>query len=304
MRRYGVVTIRVTPAAEWAWQRQSIWSQTADKLKAGPDRLWKYRLALTVAAAALALAGSQLKKVSLPASIALAVTAALALAAVGLLRGQQNVEQVRRWTRARSVSEAIKTEMFLFLTQTGRYDAPESNRRLELEAEVHRLENEAGNLQRYTDGVQPKDRPLPTVHDVDSYMEIRVRQSQLEGYYEPKARLMRQQLQTLKTAEVTLALVAAGLAAVAAISPSVGAWAAVVTTAGGAMAAYIAAQRYEFLWIEYSRTASELRRLLDRRTASDGRQISGPELVAECEQVISVQNQAWMAKWGEESTAE
>ena len=232
-----------------------------------------------------------------------AVTAALALAAVGLLRGQQKVEQVRRWTRARSVSEAIKTEMFLFLTQTGRYDAPDHNRRLELEAEVQRFENEAGNLQRYTDGVQAKDRPLPTVHDVDSYMEIRVRQSQLEGYYEPKARLMRQQLQALKTAEVTLALVAAGLAALAAISPSVGAWAAVVTTAGGAMAAYIAAQRYEFLWIEYSRTASELRRLLDRRTASDGRQISGPELVAECEQVISVQNQAWMAKWGEESTA-
>lgn len=26
--------------------------------------------------------------------------------------------------------------------------------------------------------------------------------------------------------------------------------------------------------------------------------LSGPELVSECEQVISVQNQAWMAKWG------
>jgi hypothetical protein len=67
------------------------------------------------------------------------------------------------------------------------------------------------------------------------------------------------------------------------------------------VAAYIASERYEFLWIEFSRTASELRRILDRRTAADGRPISGPELVAECEQVISVQNQAWMAKWGEES---
>ena len=69
------------------------------------------------------------------------------------------------------------------------------------------------------------------------------------------------------------------------------------------MAAYAASERYEFLWIEYSRTASELRRLLDRRTAADGRQLSGSELVGECEQVISVQNQAWMAKWGEESAA-
>jgi hypothetical protein len=102
---------------------------------------------------------------------------------------------------------------------------------------------------------------------------------------------------------VTLALVAAALAALAAISPGVGAWAAVATTGAGAVAAYIAAERYELLWIEYSRTASELRRLVERRTSADGDRLSGSELVDACEQVISVQNQAWMAKWGEENTA-
>lgn len=301
MQCYGLVTTPVIPAVEWAWRRQSVWSQTADKLRAGPQWSWRFRLGLTVAAAGLALAGSQAKAISLPASTALAVAAALALAVVGLLRSRQNVEQVRRWTRARSVSEAIKTEVFLFLTRSGSYDAIERERRLE--SEVQRLEREAGDLQRYTEGVRAKDRLLPAVHDVDSYLQIRVRQSQLEGYYEPKARLLRQRLRVLKAAEVTLALVAAGLAAVAAIAPSVAAWAAVVTTAGGAMAAYVASERYEFLWIEYSRTASELRRLLDRRTAADGRPMSCAELVGECEQVISVQNQAWMAKWGEQSTA-
>jgi hypothetical protein len=30
--------------------------------------------------------------------------------------------------------------------------------------------------------------------------------------------------------------------------------------------------------------------------------LADPELVAKCEDVISVQNQAWMAKWGEEDT--
>ena len=301
MPRYGLVTAPEIPAGQWAWRRQGIWSQTADNLKAGPARLWALGLGLTVMAAALALAGSQIKAVSLPASIALGVMAALALAAVGLLRGRQNVEQVRRWTRARSVSEAIKTEVFLYLTKSGSYDGPDRDRKLE--AEVRRLEHEAGDLQRYTDGVQPRQRPLPAVHDVGSYLDVRVRQSQLEGYYEPKARQLRQRLRGLKAVEVTLALAAAGLAAVAAVAPGVAAWAAVVTTAGGAMVAYAASERYEFLWIEYSRTASELRRLLDRHTAADGRPISGPELVAECEQVISVQNQAWMAKWGEENTA-
>jgi hypothetical protein len=70
---------------------------------------------------------------------------------------------------------------------------------------VQRLEHEVGDLQRYTDGVRAKDRSLPAVHDVASYLDVRVRQSQLEGYYEPKARLMRQRLRALKAVEVTLA---------------------------------------------------------------------------------------------------
>jgi hypothetical protein len=288
-----------TPAAEWAWQRQSIWSQTADALKARPGWLWGLRLGLTVAAAVLALAASQLKVVSGTASVVLAVAAATAMAVVGLMRSQQDVEQVRQWTRARSVSEAIKTEVFTFLAGSGPYADPHPDPRLE--AEVQRLEREAGDLIRYTQGLQPVTRPLPDVHDVDSYMDVRVRQSQLAGYYEPKARQLRGRLRWAKAAEVTLALTAAVLAALAAVSANVGAWAAVATTGAGAVAAYIAAQRYEFLWIEFSRTASELRRLLDRRTSADGQALNGGELVAACEQVISIQNQGWMAKWGEEA---
>ena len=71
------------------------------------------------------------------------------------------------------------------------------------------LEREAGDLQRYTEGVHARARPLPTVRDVASYLTVPVRQSQLEGYYEPNARLLRQRLRALKAAEVTLALIAA-----------------------------------------------------------------------------------------------
>jgi SMODS and SLOG-associating 2TM effector domain 1/Protein of unknown function (DUF4231) len=300
--RYGLVTAPVVPAVEWAWRRQSVWSQTADRLKAGPGRRRAARLGLTVAAAALALAGSQVKSASLAASVVLAVTAALALAGSGLLRSRATAEQARRWTRARSVSEALKTEVFLFLCQAGRYEGADRERLLE--AEVRRLEHDAGDLQRYAGKLVPAERTLPDVRDVDTYLEVRVRRSQLDGYYEPRARILRQRLGMMKTAEIVLALVAAVLAALASVSPSVGAWAAVVTTASGAVAAYIAAERYEFLWIEYSRTASELRRLLERRTGPDGRPLSGSELAVACEDVISVQNQAWMAKWGEEQSGD
>jgi len=295
-----VVAAPVTSAREWAWQRQSVWSQTANKLKTGPSRTRTAMLILTVAAAVLALAGSQVKSVSFPASLALSVTAAVALAAVGLLRGRTNTEQVRRWTRARSVSEAIKTEVFTYLTRSGRYE--QDNRDALLDAEVRRLEDEASDLSPYSRGIKPVARSLPAVDDVESYLQVRVRDSQLRDYYEKNAGILADRIKWLKVAEIALALVAAGLAAVASVSPSVGAWAAVATTAGGAVTAFLAAQRYEFLWIEYSRTASELRRLVERRTSADGRALSGPELVAECEQVISVQNQAWMAKWGDENS--
>lgn len=288
----------VPSAAEWAWQRQSVWSQAADRLKAGPARARKLRLALTVAGAVAALAASQLRPVNRPAGVASAAVAAVVLAAGGLLRGRQSVEQVRRWVRARSVSEALKSELFLFLTGAGDY--AHADREQRLDGELQRLEREAGDLQAWTAGLRPRSRPLPEVHDLETYLKVRVRESQVAGYYEPRALRMRSRLRIARIVEAGLALVAAGLAALNTMSATVGAWAAVVTTAVGAVAAHVAGERYEFLWIEYSRTVSELRRLAERRTAADGRPLSAPELIAACEQVISVQNQAWMAKWGEE----
>jgi len=294
------VTTPTKPAIDYAWERQSVWSQAADQLKAGPQLRWRLRMSLTVAAAALALAASQIKPVNTAASVALAALAAATLAGVGLLRIQQDMEQTRRWTQARSVSEAIKADAYTFLAQSGDgQPADREERQRKLETQIQRLEREADNLIPYTQGIKAETRQLPAVSDVETYLDVRVRRSQLEKYYEPKAARLRKQLRWAKGAEIMLTLLAAALAAVATLSPNVGAWAAVVTTAVGAFTAYIASERYEFLWIEYSRTGSELRRLLDRRTGADGHPLSGMELVKECEDVISVQNQTWMAKWGE-----
>jgi hypothetical protein len=128
--RLCVVTMPVIPIVEWAWRRQSVWSQTADAMKAVPHRFWQLRLGLTAAAAALALAGSQLKAVSFGASVALGGAAAVAMAAVGLLVGRRSSERVREWTPARSVSEAVKTEVFLFLTRSSAYEGSDREARL------------------------------------------------------------------------------------------------------------------------------------------------------------------------------
>jgi hypothetical protein len=294
------VTTPILSPAEYAWQRQSVWSKTADQLKAASQWRWRLRMILTVAAAALALAGSQLKPVNSLASIILGAVAAAALAGAGLLRIQQDAEQTRRWTRARSVSEAIKADVYTFLAQSG--DGQLEDREAKLEEDVRRLETDADDLSSYTHDVEAEPRSLPAVTDVDTYLAERVRNSQLEKYYGPKSRELRTRLRWTKAVEITLTLAAAALATLAAVSANAAAWAAVVTTAVGAVTAYVASERYEFLWIEYTRTAEELRRLLERRTTADGKPLSGMALVAECEQVISVQNEAWMAKWGEKNS--
>jgi SMODS and SLOG-associating 2TM effector domain 1/Protein of unknown function (DUF4231) len=292
------VTEPDSTVAKWAYGRQSVWSQTADRLKAGPTRQRTWRLGLTTAAAVLALAGSQVKPVSTPAAVALAIIAAVAMAAVAYTRWRASPQQAKRWTQARSVSEALKTEVFLFLCSGGDYQS--GDRAARLRAAVKRLEDDAVAVSQYTLGITPRTRDLPAVSDVESYLAVRVRKLQLEDYYVPKAATMKRRLQQFKAVEVALALVAAGLAAAAIASASVAAWAAVVTTASGAVAAYMAAERYEFLWIEYSRTAVQLQRLLDLHDSGDPEAPAGPDLAAACEQVISIQNEAWMVKWGED----
>ena len=58
-------------------------------------------------------------------------------------------------------------------------------------------------------------------------------------------------------------------------------------------------RRYEFLLIEYSRTAHELTRLCDHyHTPRPGTALSDEEFIRRCEDVISAQNDKWTGKRG------
>jgi hypothetical protein len=96
------------------------------------------------------------------------------------------------------------------------------------------MEQEAGDLQQFTEGLQPEDRSLPAVHNLDSYLALAGATVSAEG-------LLRAERSTsappgFEVVEVASALLAAALAAFGSISSSVGAWAAFATTGGGALA--------------------------------------------------------------------
>ncbi len=91
------------------------------------------------------------------------------------------------------------------------------------------------------------------------------------------------------------AAIAAGLPKLFALGP----WAAVVTTASAAVAAHLAASRFDYQTVLYFRTADRLKSLRDEWLATSNR--LDPAIVArfvdDCEHAISAENEAWLAKW-------
>ncbi|WP_043783680.1 DUF4231 domain-containing protein [Amycolatopsis rifamycinica] len=280
-----------TDAITLLWNRQSIWSQASDRLKVRISRARVLVLSLTVTGA---VAGAASAAVAQSAGRFCAAVAALALALAAVAARGAAPGNVRDWTRARSVSEALKSEVFGYLAGVGRFGGADRDE-VVLRA-LAELSASAGDLVRHTTGLAPRTRPLPAVDDVDSYAAVRVR-GQLDHYYRPKARLMAVRVRTARQCEIGLSAAAAGLAAVVAVFPgiAVSAWIGVLTTITTAITAHVGAARYAYQQVEFTRTADELERLLVNRTTG---LTTDDDFVADAERVISIQNEGWMAKLG------
>ena len=285
-----------TPALRWAWDQQSIWSQAADGLKRSLFRTRSAALALTIVAAISATAAGQIAHLSSPAGKALAGLASVCAAVVALMRGTMKPDKVRVWMRARSVSEALKAETYTYLARVSPYRG--GDREAVFKGKLDAVIDDAADLAGSTIGVKAVVRELPAVHDVDSYSAVRMK-GQVDRYYRPKSMEMRRRAQWFRAVETGLAVIAAAISAVAAVTGESGwsAWLPVVTTITAAVAAEAAAQRYGALAVEYARTSLELERLLVDRASQQGPSHEGDDaLVDAAERVISVQNEAWMAR--------
>jgi hypothetical protein len=86
----------------------------------------------------------------------------------------------------------------------------------------------------------------------------------------------------------------------------IGPWVAVVTTAGAALTAHLAASRYNHAAMTYFATADRLTGLRDAWRADPDRLETArvANFVDDCENAISTENEAWLAEWtGEEKEA-
>jgi len=283
---------------EELWREQSIWSQTSNRMRARIDRARLAALILVVIGAVAGTASAALSEDAPVSGKTLAAVAAVASAILPFLRPAWSGKILKNWTRARSVSEALKSGVFLWLAAAGPYGSDPNAAKLRDRTE--KILSDAADLKQYRNGIMAKSRGLPAVTDVPSFFAQRV-ERQIDEYYEKKAKLIQSRIRFFRRLEIGLGFAGAALGVGAAFTGgTLAAWIAVVATIGTALSVHVSATRYEFQLIEFLRTAERLRQLDSRakRPGLTSAQLS--RLARKAEDVISVENQGWMAKLAED----
>jgi hypothetical protein len=284
-----------------AWREQKRWSRGADRAKRRYLRWSGGVVAMSIAAAAAATLASQVDWS--PAQRAASFASAFLMAVVALVgRAKTSPEKLREWLRARSASEGLKSEVYLFVTRCGPYREDEPH--LKLSDRVAAIMDATRDLTTAVADIQPADsKPPPDPMTLESYLHDRVK-SQIDEYYRKKAAQEARRVSAYRSAEFGLAILGVVLGIWSGTDEHgtfLAPWAAVVTTAIAALAAHLAAGRHEYQVATYTATALQLERLSarfeDRHRHRPTTLQEIDELVTECEAAISVENQGWMTQW-------
>ena len=298
-------------AVTTAWNEQSRWSEAANQLKASLT-LWRDLAAIAgVLGAILATLAATIPHDAQQwrwLRIGSAISGAIVLALVPyLLKFKASKEQVSNWVRARSAAEALKENVFRFLTGAPPYGPAPSPRELIRRCEL--VQNNVEDLSIYAARATSGAKPVPQIATVDEYVTKRVNQ-QIEEYYLPQGAKNSRAAARFQNIEFLLGAVAVILGAISSVAvlkdmpqaAAFGPWVAVFTTATAAVTAHLAASRFVRQAITYYGTAGRLRSLRDEWLATPDR--TTPECVSkfvdDCEHAISTENEAWLTEWQRE----
>ncbi|KLL10330.1 MULTISPECIES: DUF4231 domain-containing protein [Protofrankia] len=281
------------------WQ----WSVAAEKAKQRIRRGRRATLGLGVAGTVLVTAAAQADG---SAGRVLAALAAAALASAPIVAGFfTGPNHIRTWTQLRSVSEAVKAEIYTYLAGVGSYHGSPAERSRQLLERCEAIQQAADVLPPAVPaGDLSSPQRWPRAGDIASYVTHRV-DDQI-GYYESQAAVAERRTTQFQWAGLVASLAAAVLGALEAATggAAVTAWAPAITMVGASVGSYAAASRYEDDARAYKQTARRLRFLRDRWRLPAPATVSAAErtrldtaFVTECEDAIAVENQTWTARW-------
>ena len=287
-------------ALRTTWTLQGQWSKAANVAKRRYLFWGRVSLGLSIVAAACATATNHVSADAGHRSLAAGSAVLVSILAV-IGRRKTGPTALRNWIRARSASEGLKTEAYRYLTRTGPYatGAPAQT----LSERMGELTKAVEDLNKLVAGIVGSGRPEPSDPlPIDQYLAQRV-DSQIVEYYERNAAKEAKLVEGYQLVELLLAVTGAALAGWASVvsSSQLAPWSAVITTAMAGIAAHLSASRHESQVTTYTATKVRLQQLSDRfrdeARAKSPDQARIDQLVSECEAVISVENQGWMAEW-------
>jgi hypothetical protein len=283
------------------WEEQNKWSQAADRLKQQVQtaRLWAGVLSLlgaflTTLASVLAQNNGGILQIV----IAAAGAVCLAIAPLILKRGA-TAEHIKTWTRTRAAAEALKAQLYRFLAGGLPYGAERPPELL-----LSKRDEVVDGVKDINPIMEPQVKGLPELLTVEGYIDQRV-QGQ-EKFFNNKSVKLKKQADRFNSIVFILGLIAAALGAVTTflghLASLIGPWVAVITTAGAAVAAHAAAERYTTLATTYSATAGRLKSLREKFSIDTNR--NAPErieqFISDCEEALSAENGGWVAEWSRE----
>jgi len=213
-------------------------------------------------------------------------------------------EHTSCWQRARSISEAIKTEVFQFLAQVDKY-ASLTDPAAALRTKCKEIREWGMGLELARAKTGEIKMAAPSFTKPEDYLNLRI-DEQINSYYRPKSVWNATRAEQYRLIELALGLAAAVMGGIVTAVGSdskivLGPWVAVVTTVTGAITAHAAASRYDFQATTFAATARQLTDLLAewRALKTNASGAAWSEFVRQCEDVISAENRGWMAKLDE-----
>jgi SMODS and SLOG-associating 2TM effector domain 1/Protein of unknown function (DUF4231) len=281
------------PIQDHVADRQAAFSATANHLKSRIDRVRLVCFGLSIGGAALAAIVGGLTSDAYRAHLAWPAASMLAVAAF-LTARKLGREPVALYAKARTASEALKREVFLYATSAPPYNNTET-RDTQLAGALDAIEKSADGLGMYErTPVGPGNLPRTTLN-VHDYIKSRV-EGQI-SYYRASADRLAKPSRFLHRIEFLLAGAAAVTAAIAASSSKgefdVASLTAVVTTLAGIVLTHLQAARYDEQIVSYRATANRLANL----KATLPSNYTAAEVAAAAEEIIAAETKSWQALW-------
>jgi hypothetical protein len=164
------------------WSQQRAWSRAADRAKAEVGRYRIASLLLVVLASGLGTAAPVVSGLSDLAGRISGLAAGVALGLIPLVRNRLGVSMYEIWSRLRSMSEALKVEVYMYLSGVDPYRG--EDRTTKLLVRSNEVLERGDDLVIRLRAADRKERPLPAVRDPASYLDLRV-EPQISRYYLP-----------------------------------------------------------------------------------------------------------------------